>query len=285
MNVIINIVYTCDLSKSTFSPYEMAHSFCDIIDKTIIETDLMNLTNPLSSLENDDFKYNLVITGTVGSGKSTLCEYLLYILTCAKIDVNTYPEFLYIDSNVSNCILRDKFDRKISLLTFQSYILDKWENILKINHNKKGVHIFERCVDDSVICFSNIANKLNDITDEELYTLFNRCKNINSRYDAPSYFNSNINFTELKSNDIIKNLNDILMIIIDDVHNKIETRIIGLSVSDNESKNRINIRNRNGELSYSEDVIHTYNKHYRRLYKYLNKNKKLTRYVDIGKLI
>ena len=275
----------CNLSKSTFSSYEMAHSFCDIIDKTIIAEDLINFTNSLSSLENDDFKYNIVITGTVGSGKSTLCEYLSYVLSCAKIDVNAYPEFLYIDSNVSNCILRDRFDGKISLLTFQSYILDKWENILKINHNKKGIHIFERCVDDSVICFSNIANKLNDITDEELYLLYNRSKNINTRYNAPSYFNSNINFTELKSNDIIKNLNDILTIIIDDVYNKVQTRIIGLSVSDDESKNRINIRNRNGELSYSDNVIHIYNKHYKRLYKCLNKNKKLTRYVDIGKLI
>lgn len=229
--------------------------------------------------------YNLVITGTVGSGKSTMCESLAYILNICNVNTNNFPEFLFIDDELSKDILKKKINGYISTSTFQSYILDNWEKILTENQKKNGLNLFERCVDDSVICFCNIANKNDDLTEIQLLSLFERLKNINKKYCIPSYFDKDIHFTEIQSSDLNFNLMQILDIINSDMMTNTTKRIIGLSVSDYDSRARIQSRARDGEDGYSMDIIKTFNSHYRKLFKYLNKHKSFNRFVDIGKLL
>ena len=230
-------------------------------------------------------RYNLVITGTVGSGKSTICESLAYILNICGVKTNNFPEFLFVDDELSKSILKKKIDGVISASTFQSYILDNWEKILIKNQKKDGLNLFERCVDDSVICFCNIANKNDDLTEIQLLSLFERLKHINQKYSMPSYFDKNIHFTEIQSSDLNFNLMQILDIINSDMKTNTTKRIIGLSVSDYDSKARIQSRARDGEDGYSMTIIKMFNLHYKKLFKHLEKHKNFNRFVDMGKLL
>lgn len=230
-------------------------------------------------------RYNLVITGTVGSGKSTLCESLAYVLNICGVKTNNFPEFLFIDNELSKSILKKRICGEISTSTFQSYVLDNWEKILIKNQNKDGLNLFERCVDDSIICFCNIANKCGDLTEIQLLSLFERLKLINQKYSTPSYFDKNIHFTEIRSSDLNFNLMQILDIINSDMKTNTTMRIIGLSVSDYDSKARIQSRARDGEDEYSMNTIKLFNLHYKKLFKHLEKHKSFNRFVDIGKLL
>lgn len=237
-------------------------------------------SNTITALEN----YSLVITGTVGSGKSTVCESLMYIFEQCELKVNPYPEFLFINQDLSESILKRKSNNDISTFTFQSYILDAWCKILDDNIKKPGMKLFERCVDDSVLCFCNIANKNKDISEIQLLSLYERLKNINDKYDVPTYFDS-LHFTEIQSSKLNFNLNQIVDIIISDIRNNVNKRIIGLSVSDYDSHIRIQKRSREGEDGYTENIVKIFNTHYKKLFKLLHKQNHLDRFIDIGKLL
>lgn len=274
----------------TFFITEMNLKFSDNDQKTIeskINNDTIEMFKKYLTPENKIKlnRYNLVITGTVGSGKSTICESLAYIFRICDLKTNNFPEFLFIDDALSKSVLKKKINEEISTSTFQSYILDNWEKILNENQEKSGLNLFERCVDDSVICFCNIANKNDDLTEIQLLSLFERLKNINKKYSMPSYFDKNVHFTEIQSSDLNFNLTQILDIIKSDMKTNITMRIIGLSVSDYDSKARIQSRARDGEDGYSMDIIRTFNSHYKKLFKHLGKHKSFNRFVDMGKLL
>lgn len=240
----------------------------------------------IKELKHIPTNYKLVITGTVGSGKSTICESLCYLFSTINVNINTFPEFISMNE-FGNEMLKQRIDKKFSAVTFQNYILDNWENILKDKVNQ-GFNMFERCVDDSVLCFCNIFNYEHDMSDMELYSTFNRMQNINQKYNMPTYYSNETNsvhFTEICSGNLNYNLMQIIDIISNDVKNNITSRIIGLSVSDFDSIYRIKKRNRDSETNYNIDEIKLYNAHYHKLFKYLSKGKKLTRFIDIGRLL
>lgn len=248
------------------------------------KTTLNHVVEKLSPYKKELIDYNLVITGTVGSGKSTRCEALYHIFSLCDIKINTYPEYISIDDDMSKNMLKKKIDGDISSNTFQSYILDSWEKLLSSN-NEPGLNLYERCIDDSFVCFCNIANKDNTISELQLLSLFERLLKINNKYKVPSYFDKNIHFTEIQSNDVNFNIKQIVDIMISDIKSNIKKRIIGLSISDFNSKERIKQRSRDAEDNYTMDVIRLFNSHYNKLFKLLNKHKHLTRLVDIGKLL
>jgi len=230
-------------------------------------------------------KYTLVITGTIGAGKSTICESLSYIFNSLNIITNNYPEFLYIDDEFSHRCLEKKILGHISDLTFQSYVLDNWIHILDSNKNNTGMKIFERCVDDSILCFCNISNKTQKLTNTELFSLFEKLQYVNTTYNIPSYFDQDLHFTEINSSTLDFNLQQILEIIVSDIDRGITSRIIGLSVSSFDSKCRIQQRSRTGESNYTPEMIDVFNNHYKKLYKQIKKHKRLERFLDLGKLL
>ena len=229
--------------------------------------------------------YSLVITGTVGSGKSTICESLSYLFSTVGIETNNFPEFLFVNDDVSGLLLTKKINGQISNVTFQNFVLDNWECILRRKNTKGKFNIFERCVDDSVMCFCNIANANLEIKDIEFYSMYQRLLKINETYDTPTYFDKNVHFTKIMSGNLSFNLCQILDIIESDLKKGINKRIIGLVVSDFDSKQRIKLRNRSGESSYDDVLIKNYNTHYKELFSMLEQGGYVKRFLDMGKLL
>lgn len=231
--------------------------------------------------------YSLAITGTVGSGKSTICESLSVMLrTCNNIYTNNFPEFLYVNDDVSHLLLLKKIKGEISNVTFQNFVLDNWEYILQQRYDSRRFNIFERCADDSVLCFCNIDNAKHKINDLELHSMFCRLRNIDMSFDIPTYFDDNLHFKQIISGRIDAVMNEVLDVIESDAANGIKKRVIGLVVSDYVSKYRINERNRPGEREYyTESIINMYNTHYTKLFQVLNEKRCVSRFLDLGMLM
>jgi len=253
-------------------------------DKTILRK-LSNDTLEKFKIFNSipkEVDYNLVITGTVGSGKTTLLESLSLLLKNNGHSPINFPEFLYtVNGELSGELLRKKIDQDISPLTFQSYILDMWENTLKVCYKNTGVKLYERCVDDSVICFCNIDHHNDQLTLTELISLYDKLRKTISAYpNIPSYFNVN-NFIKIQSGSLNENLQEILSIIESDIKNGINKRIIGVEVSNMQSFERIKDRNRDGENNYCIDAVSLFNNHYNKLFKFLENNQFIKSILDL----
>lgn len=238
-------------------------------------------------------EYSLVITGTIGAGKSTICESLVYILhqLFPNLDIVPFPEFLFTgNSELSEKMLNEKIKGNISSNTFQSYIIDSWKKIMSENETRKGFRIFERCVDDCVICFCNIENKAKKLSDSQFMALYEELKNIDKSYDIPTYFDiankqNESHFTKMYSTDLNYNLANILSIIGCDISNNIKNRIIGLSIKPKTSKERIIKRSREGESGYTDEQLQLYSTHYEKLFDFIDKGEKISRFVDLGILL
>lgn len=237
--------------------------------------------------------YNLVITGTIGAGKSTICESVVHILKqlFPQLSLLTYPEFLYVNNNrLSSKLLAEKIHYNITSNTFQSYVLDSWWNIMNQNKDKQGFKLFERCIDDCVICFCNLENKHHTMNDLQLLSLYEDLKKLINQFDIPSYFSSSTShnvshFTRLTSTELNYNIQTIFSIIAADLHNGINNRIIGLYVEPEISKERIIMRSRTGESCYTDNQIEEYTNHYKKLFKMLEEGKRIDRFVDLGALL
>lgn len=234
----------------------------------------------------NDKRYDIVITGTVGSGKSTVCDILLHMIVLIDtIRVNTFPEFVSFDGEFSERMLDGKIRGSISQLTFQSYILDAWEQMLKRTDTSNAFNIYERCADDSVACFCNIANKDHSLTDNELIVLYERLVSMNNRYSTVSFFDPNTHFTEITEQDLSSIVLLIVKTICSDIANGVSKRIIGLAVSSEVSAHRIASRGRSSESGYPQAIITLYQRHYQKLFKYLSKHGYVERLIDFGKLV
>ena len=251
---------------------------------------LPNDESTISALSN----YSLVITGTIGAGKSTVCESMVHIIKTLfpELCIVTYPEFLFVkDAGLSSNLLTAKINGGISSNTLQSFILDNWNNIMSQNEKYQGFRLFERCVDDCVTCFCNIENKAGKLSDAQFMSLYEELKKIDEHYDIPTYFNirnehnTESHFTKLYSNDLNYNLQKILSIISGDILNGIKKRIIGLSILPKISKERIIIRSRDGESGYTDEQISIYSTHYEKLFNMLDKGERIDRFVDMGALL
>ena len=241
--------------------------------------------------------YSLVITGTVGSGKSTICESIAYICNtyCPEVNVITYPEFLFVsDSQLSASLLERRLNGSISINTLQSYILDEWRSLLDMNKDKHGFRIYERCVDDTIACFCNMANKDAALSDIQLLSLYERSKEITNEFSVPSYFMAHADrrysdpgcrFIKIESGALCETIINIIDIIADDLRNDIDQRIIGLSVTPEVSKYRIRLRSRTGESAYTDQAIFNFVNHYEKLYSAIESGKRISRFVDLGTLL
>ena len=260
------------------------HSLSEIATQVDQET-ITYFKDKFKSNEKLLAEYTLCITGTIGAGKSTLCESLVYTIQTAFPDINihAFPEYLSVYPEISNRMLSLRLDGTISIGTFQSYILDIWQNMASKAPHTPGFRIFERCADDCVIGFANAANKDNALSDQMLHTLYQRVRTLDDEYKLPTYFNDT-KFTEIKSSNINYNMCQIADIIASDISNNVFNRIIGLSVSTFDSDRRIKQRNRDGETAYTIEMLTSFNDHYTKLFALLSAHENLTRFVDIGKL-
>lgn len=217
--------------------------------------------NELSELKN----YNLIITGSVGAGKSTISEILSNILELkCGINVKKYTEYLN-SEKISKKLFELRMNNVISALTFQNFILDIWEkNLIKNEFGNTNINIFERLPYDSVKCFAleNLNNGL--LTDDEYKILEKHYQHIIEKYNVPEYKNCECCVVY---NDILsKTINDIIKIIISDLKNGIKNRSICLKINNDEYIKRIGIRNRKGEDKFELKTLNNFNNFYNELF-------------------
>lgn len=94
----------------------------------------------------------VIVTGNVATGKSHLTKVLQHNLC----NVILYPEFIYKDAFAMEMLAR-RFAGTITALTFQNFILDKWELYQKQNEGIEGIRVYERLPDDAVKVFAKLS--------------------------------------------------------------------------------------------------------------------------------
>lgn len=236
--------------------------------------------------------YNLVLLGTVSIGKTTICNILYQLFYQFQYNVFCYPEFLQADERNGQVYLEAHLENKLSSFDFQNYILDTWNNMMRNQPLEKNnmhtqeffnegyddrINIFERCCDDSVVCFVNVLNnEQKTINDEEFEYLFNYARKLILKHKIPSYtFQKNINLKIVSNDSLFKAVNDILDIIIEDltVAKDISfSRFIGLTCDFEKVLDRINDRNRASESNYSQETLLKYYNCYENIYKNILQN-------------
>lgn len=149
---------------------------------------------------------NIVVTGAIGVGKSTVINYLKQELDKTRnincSIVNEYIVEKYNSIPVGETMLNMFMQNKLSSFTFQNYIIDWWDkqykwldsqyNTVLVNQPEYdlSVRIFERLPCDNINCFAKYALLTNNLTQQEFDSLVNRCQNVLGQYQPINYSNS-----------------------------------------------------------------------------------------------
>ena len=205
--------------------------------------------------------YNIVITGPVSAGKSTLLT-TLYNLLSVNQNVQTFPEF--VTDSFGQEILKKMLLKELSVLTFQSYILDFWDKMPRY----KNINLYERVLDDTVFVFCRYYLKHNKLSHDEYKVLEEKMHFINEIWSLPSYKCKDVEFHLMHDAPLNEELMQIYNIIKND-YNKSKTVIFGLDISPTIIKSRISKRGREGEDTYDDEYINTICEYYKDLYAHI----------------
>lgn len=205
----------------------------------------------------DGQKYNLIITGNIGVGKSTICQIIYTTLKSYLVNVTPYPE--YIKTELGPKMLSLRMTNQISPMTFQSYVLDVWEQLFKNNEykTKKSFNILERTPIESVECFAKNSN----ITSWDYESLLRRCVEINVNNNFPDH--SDCSVQVVRNDDLKKSVTEIFKLIITDLERGVTDRLIGLRTDIETNIRRIIKRDR---ISEQKINLNTYEQYYEELY-------------------
>lgn len=232
-----------------------------------------------------DFKgYNLIITGSIGMGKSTLLESIHNCLNYNNINHYSFPEFVmtnYSNINISETLLEMKLKGILSGITTQNFILDIWEynlnkyEMYKNKVSKNNIVLWDRTPEDVGIFTKALINyekykniKLNNHTinsDENEFTnlcydnIIDRSNKIMEKYNIKKYSLEDNNkpcyITMIRSN-IELMLISVLNIIKDDIEKGLcNNRIIHLKTDRLDQHKNIQNRNRGGEDNYYDKPL------------------------------
>lgn len=232
-----------------------------------------------------DFKgYNLIITGSIGMGKSTLLESIHNCLNYNNINHYSFPEFVmtnYSNINISETLLEMKLKGILSGITTQNFILDIWEynlnkyEMYKNKVSKNNIVLWDRTPEDVGIFTKALINyekykniKLNNHTinsDENEFNdlcynnIIDRSNKIMERYNIKKYSLEDNDkpcyITMIRSN-IELMLISVLNIIKDDIEKGLcNNRIIHLKTDRLDQHKNIQNRNRGGEDNYYDKPL------------------------------
>lgn len=232
-----------------------------------------------------DFKgYNLIITGSIGMGKSTLLESIHNCLNYNNINHYSFPEFVmtnYSNINISETLLEMKLKGILSGITTQNYILDIWEYNLKkyeMYKNKisrNNIVLWDRTPEDVGIFTKALINyekykniKLNNHainSDENEFNtqcynnIIERSDKIMEKYNIKKYSIEDNNkpcYVSMIRGNIDLMLLSVLNIIKDDIEkNLCNNRIIHLKTDRLDQHKNIQNRNRGGEDNYYDKPL------------------------------
>lgn len=273
----------------------MCSEFCEIpkfIFKNIIE-DIKKKFN-FKSLERainmtNINKYNLVITGSIGAGKSTISQIITYILKNYCKNTNIYPEYISVCFN-NRPIGQDIFDmymnNEITSSTFQNFIIDTWKTLFEKNNytditKEFTINIFERLPHDAVFCFSR-EQVGKTMTYEEYEIILQKYNQMERDIKIPTY--NKCKFQKIHNDgDICDVIIEILNVIIGDMISNYDiTRVIGLQISNEKYKQRIQQRGRESEEKYCDLILNHYNEYYNKLYDSIQKNNLYNETYDLN---
>lgn len=232
-----------------------------------------------------DFKgYNLIITGSIGMGKSTLLESIHNCLNYNNINHYSFPEFVmtnYSNINISETLLEMKLKGILSGITTQNYILDIWEynlkkyEIYKNKISKNNIVLWDRTPEDVGIFTKALINyekykniKLNNHainSDENEFNtqcynnIIDRSDKIMEKYNIKKYSIEDNNkpcYVSMIRGNIDLMLISVLNIIKDDIEKKLcNNRIIHLKTDRLDQHKNIQNRNRGGEDNYYDKPL------------------------------
>ena len=232
-----------------------------------------------------DFKgYNLIITGSIGMGKSTLLESVHNCLNYNNINHYSFPEFVmtnYSNINISETLLEMKLKGILSGITTQNYILDIWEynlnkyEMYKNKISRNNIVLWDRTPEDVGIFTKALINyekykniKLNNHainSDENEFNtqcynnIIDRSDKIMEKYNIKKYSIENNNkpcYVSMIRGNIDLMLISVLNIIKDDIEkNLCNNRIIHLKTDRLDQHKNIQNRNRGGEDNYYDKPL------------------------------
>ena len=232
-----------------------------------------------------DFKgYNLIITGSIGIGKSTLLESIHNCLNYNNINHYSFPEFVmmnYSNINISETLLEMKLKGILSGITTQNYILDIWEynlnkyEIYKNKISRNNIVLWDRTPEDVGIFTKALINyekykniRLNNHTinsDENEFTnlcynnIIERSDKIMEKYNIKKYSledNDKPCYISMIRSNIDLMLISVLNIIKDDIEKGLcNNRIIHLKTDRLDQHKNIQNRNRGGEDNYYDKPL------------------------------
>lgn len=232
-----------------------------------------------------DFKgYNLIITGSIGMGKSTLLESIHNCLNYNNINHYSFPEFVmtnYSNINISETLLEMKLKGILSGITTQNYILDIWEynlnkyEMYKNKISRNNIVLWDRTPEDVGIFTKALINyekykniKLNNHainSDENEFNtqcynnIIERSDKIMEKYNIKKYSIENNNkpcYVSMIRGNIDLMLLSVLNIIKDDIEkNLTNNRIIHLKTDRLDQHKNIQNRNRGGEDNYYDKPL------------------------------
>ena len=232
-----------------------------------------------------DFKgYNLIITGSIGMGKSTLLESIHNCLNYNNINHYSFPEFVmtnYSNINISETLLEMKLKGILSGITTQNFILDIWEynlnkyEMYKNKVSRNNIVLWDRTPEDVGIFTKALINyekykniKLNNHTinsDENEFNdlcynnIIERSNKIMEKYNIKKYSLEDNNkpcYVSMIRGNIELMLLSVLNIIKDDIEkNLCNNRIIHLKTDRLDQHKNIQNRNRGGEDNYYDKPL------------------------------
>jgi deoxyadenosine/deoxycytidine kinase len=148
---------------------------------------LTPMLSAIQKIADNKLRYNLAIAGPIGSGKTTLCNYMWDELSRLNLQLNDnlqrndlmyyYKEWID-HSDICKQMLVNRTNGLISRFTLQSFILDEWSNILT-KEPLRYFNLFERSISECSMCFCD------DLTFKEYDVLHSREYEIASRFDIP----------------------------------------------------------------------------------------------------
>ena len=213
--------------------------------------------------------YNLILTGSVGAGKSTLSQLTYECFKKLNIKVQIYPEYIqyqHNNQNIGNLMLELRRKNIIDTETLQHFILDIWNyqlNEKKFNEHN-SINILERLPDDALYCFCKEAYEQNIISQESYYILCQKYKHIIDKHKVPVFRDCKLAIVE--NDNLMVALNQILEIIHNDFNNGIENRMIGLITDEKRYIQRIKQRGRISEIETDLEIFKHYNQFYDNMY-------------------
>lgn len=249
-------------------------NFTNIPSELVIDViKRVDLNGFVDTTSNQNISYNIIITGSVGVGKSTVSQLLYEILKNIFDNIQIYPEYIkqkFNNIRLGNLMLDARVNNVISAETFQHFVLDIWDNQLKQKQFKNGnsINILERLPEDAVSCFTKEAYDNGEISELAWNNINQKLININEKYNVPK--NSDCEFKLVDNNDeLSKTIQNILNTIINDIKKGIKNRVFGLIVNKDEYRKRIIRRGRQSEINNDTSIYDHYNNYYSNLYESL----------------